>query len=68
MYGVANLISKHERGAKNWYYTVNSTGKSDSVINSVVVWNFEFVLLLKFLYYTDGYTDRVDRVANRVLT
>ena len=49
------------------YYTVNHTGKTDSVINSVVVWNFEFVLLLEFLYYTDSYTDRVDRVANCVL-
>ena len=53
--------------SKNWYYTVHYTGKTDSVINSVVVWNFEFVLLLKFLYYTNGYTGRVDRVANRVL-
>ena len=49
------------------YYAVNHTGKTDSVTNSVVVWNFEFVLLLRFLYYTDSYTDRVDRVANRVL-
>ena len=66
MYGVANLI-RNMIEEQNWYYTVNHTGKTDSIINSVVVWNFEFVLLLKFLYYTDGYTDRVDRVANRVL-
>ena len=49
------------------YYTINYTGRSDSVTNSVVVWNFKIVLLLKFLYYTDDYTGRVDRVANRVL-
>ena len=53
---------------QNLYYTSNYTGKTNSVTNSVIVWNFEFVLLLKFLYYTDGYTDRVDRVANHVLT
>ena len=52
---------------KNWHYTVYDTGKSDSVMNSVVVWNFEIVLLLKFLYYTDSYVGRVDRVANRVV-
>ena len=39
----------------------------DSVTNSVVVWNFEIVLLLKFVHYTDNYTGRVERVANRVL-
>ena len=49
---------------QNWYYTGNHTGKT----NSVVVWNSECVLLLKFLHYTDGYMGRVDRVANRVLT
>ena len=48
---------------QNWYYT----GKTDSVSNSVVVWNFEIVLLLKILHYTDDYTGRVDRVANGVL-
>ena len=48
---------------QNLYYT----GKTDSVTNSVVVQNYEIVLLLKFLHYTDGYTGRVDRVANRVL-
>ena len=52
---------------QNWYYTVNYTVRSDSVTNSVVVWNSEIVLLLKSLHYTDGYTGRVDRVANRVL-
>ena len=41
MYGVANLISKHERG-ENWHYTVNYTGKANSVTDSVVIWNFEF--------------------------
>ena len=49
---------------ENLYYT----GKTDSVTNNVVVWNSECVLLLKFLHYTDGYTGRVDRVPNRVLT
>ena len=52
---------------KNWYYTVNYTGKTNSVTNSVVIWNFEFVLLLRFLRYTDSYMGRVDRVLNRVL-
>ena len=52
---------------QNWYYTVNYTGNTDSVSNSVVVWNFEIVLLLKILHCTDSYTGRVDRVANRVL-
>ena len=49
------------------YYTINYTSDTDSVTNSIVVWNFEFVLLLKFLHYADGYTGRVDRVASRVL-
>ena len=53
---------------QNWYYTVNYTGKTDSVTNSVIAWNFEFVLLLKFLHYTDDYTGRVARIVNRVLT
>ena len=52
---------------KNCNYTGNYTGKTYSVTNSVVVWNFEFVLLLKLWYYTDSYTGSVDRVANRVL-
>ena len=52
---------------KIWHYTVIYTGRSDSVTNSVVVWNSKIVLLLKFLHYTDDYTGRVDRVANRVL-
>ena len=42
------------------------TGKTDSVTNSVAIWNFEIVLLLKFVHYTDSYTGRVERVANRV--
>ena len=52
---------------KNWHYTVYDTGKSDSVINSVVVWNCKICVVLKILYYTDYYTGRVNRVANRVL-
>ena len=48
-------------------YTGNYTGKTDSVTNSVAVWNFEIVLLLKFVHYTDSYMGRVGRVANRVL-
>ena len=49
------------------YYTGNFPSKTDSVTNNVVVWNFEIVLLLKFVHYTDSYTGRPDRVANRVL-
>ena len=52
---------------QNLYYPVYYTGKTDSVTNSVAVWNFEFVLLLNLLYYTDSYTGRVNRVVNRVL-
>ena len=53
---------------KNWHYTVYETGKSDSVINSVVVWNCKICVVLKFLHYTDDYTGRVDfaEIPNRV--
>ena len=52
---------------KDWHYTVYDTDKSDSVTNSVVVWNYKICVVLKILYYTDDYTGWIDRVANRVL-